>query len=84
MTINSKPQTADQLLAMLIPEAKPDALHAARARLAKAYEAYEAYDEAIENRDCNADEMTELRRQLRLAREKVEALETAALKEIRK
>ena len=81
MTINSKPQTAEQLLAMLIPDSKPDPLTAARARLAKACE---AYDEALENRDCNADEMTQLRRQLRLAREKVEAIETAALKGMRK
>lgn len=62
-----------------IPETKPDALNSARLRLQRAIE---AYDEAIESRDCNADEMTELRRQLRLAREAVETLETAALKSL--
>ena len=62
-----------------IPDSKPGALTAARLRLQRAIE---AYDEAIENRDCNADEMTELRRQLRLAREAVEVLETEALKSL--
>lgn len=67
----------DELFTMT--ESKPDPLAAARLRLQRANE---AYDEAIENRDCNADEMTELRRQLRLAREAVESLETEALKSL--
>ena len=60
-----------------IPETKPDPLTAARLRLQRAIE---AHDESIENPQISADEATEIRRQLRLAREAVESLETAALK----
>ena len=60
-----------------IPETKPDPLTAARLRLQRAIE---SHDESIENPQISADEATEIRRQLRLAREAVESLETEALR----
>ena len=60
-----------------IPETKPDPLTSARNRLQRAIE---AHDESIENPQISADEATEIRRQLRLAREAVESLETEALR----
>jgi hypothetical protein len=81
MTINSKPQTAEQLLAMLIPDSKPDSLTAARARLAKAQD---ALDEMTSEGDETSVEYLRMRRGYQAARREVLALETAALKEIRK
>ena len=77
MKINDTEQTAEQLLAMLIPDTKPDPLTAARNRARQ-------IEWALGAPGLTPDEMAHLRGGLIEACREINALETAALKEIRK